>query len=165
MGALDDIVKANDIRGLVPDQLTPEIARCLGAAFRDIAGPEILVGHDMRTSAAELVDAFIDGARSRGANVTHVGLCSTDGLYFASGALDLPGVIFTASHNPAQYNGLKLCYAGARPIGKETGLPDLAQRAQQYLDSGIEAKQPGAVTHREILADYARYLRARSALR
>ena len=164
MGALEDIVKANDIRGLVPDQLTPTIARCLGAAFCDLVGRQILVGHDMRTSAAELVEAFIDGARSRGANVTHVGLCSTDGLYFASGSLDLPGVIFTASHNPAQYNGLKLCYAGARPIGKETGLPDLASRAQHYLDSGIEATQPGELTRRDILADYAQYLRGLVAL-
>lgn len=159
MGALDDIVKANDIRGLVPDQLTSEVARCLGAAFSDLAGPDILVGHDMRTSAGELVDAFIDGARTRGTNVTHIGLCSTDGLYFASGKFELPGVIFTASHNPAQYNGLKLCYAGARPIGKETGLPGLARSAQEYLDSGIEAKAPGELSHRDTLRDYARYLR------
>lgn len=160
MGRFAGIVKANDVRGLVPEHLTDEIARCFGAAFADIAGPHIVVGHDMRTSADELVAAFIDGARRRGADITHIGLCSTDGLYFASGILQAPGVVFTASHNPARYNGMKLCYAGARPVGADTGLPDLARRAEEYYDSGIpHGPSRGGVTHRDILAEYARHLR------
>ncbi len=159
MSVFDDIVKANDVRGIFPDQFTPDIARCFGAAFSDIAGSQIVVGHDMRTSADVLVDAFIDGARRRGAAVTHVGLCSTDGLYYASGALDAPGVMFTASHNPARYNGMKLCFAGARPIGRQTGLPELSRRAEEYLAAGIGKERSGTLTHRDILPDYAAYLR------
>ena len=132
--ALNDFIKAYDVRGLVPDQLSPRVARELGAAFAQVVvRPEganaIVVGHDMRPSSPELSRAFADGAAAYGVDVTLIGLCSTDGLYFASGALDLPGAMFTASHNPAQYNGIKLCRAGARPVSLETGLAEIRDLA------------------------------------
>lgn len=161
MAAFEDIVKANDVRGVVPDQLTAHITRAFGAAFADHVGADVVVGHDMRTSSPQLVEAFIDGATARGVNVTHIGLCSTDGLYYATGALNSPGVMFTASHNPAQYNGMKLCYAGAKPMGRETGLELVAQRAATYAHDGIEQQRPrGQLTQRDMLTDYAAHLRS-----
>lgn len=154
------IVKANDVRGLAPEEFSPDVARSFGAAFVDLVGPELVVGHDMRESAEALVPAFIEGAMTRGAHITHIGLCSTDGLYFASGDLDLPGVMFTASHNPAEYNGMKLCYSGARPIGGETGLPELVDRAREYLASPPSSGEGGTLTHKDVLPQYARYLRS-----
>jgi len=165
--ALNDFIKAYDVRGLVPDQLSPRVARELGAAFAQVVvRPEganaIVVGHDMRPSSPELSRAFADGAAAYGVDVTLIGLCSTDGLYFASGALDLPGAMFTASHNPAQYNGIKLCRAGARPVSLETGLAEIRDLAQWALDrgQGVPFDGPaGSVTEREMLREYAEFLR------
>jgi phosphomannomutase len=163
MPDLSAIVKAYDIRGTVPDQLNADVARALGAAFVTVTGARALAaGHDMRESGPELLSAFADGARSLGADVVDIGLASTDLLYFASGTLDLPGAMFTASHNPARYNGIKLCRAGAQPIGQDSGLVEIRATAQQYLDGGLPepVAQPGSLSSRELLGDYARYLRS-----
>ena len=168
MPTLSDFVKAYDVRGLVPEQLSPAVARAIGAAFAEIiAVPDghdgVVVGHDMRPSSPELTAAFADGVTSRGLEVTLIGLCSTDGLYYASGALDLPGAMFTASHNPASYNGIKLCRAAARPVGQDTGLAEIRDLAQWMLDGGSGLHAPtrgtGTVAVRELLADYAQFLR------
>jgi len=159
---LSEIVKAYDVRGIVGEQLTAEVARALGAAFVTVTGADRLVcGRDMRDSGPELLAAFAEGATGRGADVISIGLASTDLLYFASGHLDLPGAMFTASHNPARYNGIKLCRAGAQPIGAESGLTEIRETAQRYLADGLPepVAQPGGVTERELLVDYARYLR------
>ncbi|MEU2201011.1 phosphomannomutase/phosphoglucomutase [Isoptericola sp. NPDC019482] len=167
---LAQIIKAYDVRGTVPDQLSPDVARAIGAAFaRVVAVPEgatrVVVGHDMRESGPELVDAFTAGVTAAGVDVVRIGLCSTDGLYHASGALDAPGAMFTASHNPAVYNGIKLCRAGARPVGQDTGLADVRELAQRLLDdpspdlSDDDAATPGTVSDVDTLADYAAFLR------
>jgi len=159
---LSDIVKAYDVRGTVPDQLNTEVARALGAAFVVVTGAtRLAAAHDMRTSGPELLAAFAEGATSQGADVVNVGLASTDLLYFASGHLGLPGAMFTASHNPARYNGIKLCRAGAVPIGRESGLVDVRVTAQGFLDNGLPAPvaDPGSVSEQHLLAEYARYLR------
>jgi phosphomannomutase len=159
---LRDIVKAYDVRGTVPDQLNVEVARALGAAFVAVtAAPKLTAGHDMRESGPELLRAFAEGATSQGADVVSIGLSSTDLLYFASGRLDLPGAMFTASHNPAQYNGIKMCRAGATPIGQDSGLADVRVIAQGYLENGLPrpVAQPGTVSEVNVLVDYARYLR------
>ncbi|GAB6936542.1 phosphomannomutase/phosphoglucomutase [Isoptericola variabilis] len=166
---LATIIKAYDVRGTVPDQLSPDVARAIGAAFaRVVAAPEgatrVVVGHDMRESGPELVDAFTAGVTAAGVDVVRIGLCSTDGLYHASGALDAPGAMFTASHNPAVYNGIKLCRAGARPVGQDTGLADVRELAQRLLDDPAadpsdDATTPGAVSDVDTLADYAAFLR------
>jgi len=165
---LADFVKAYDVRGLVPEQLSTDVAHAIGAAFAEVvAVPDhadgVVVGHDMRPSSPELTAAFAEGVTSRGVDVTVIGLCSTDGLYYASGALDLPGAMFTASHNPAQYNGIKLCRSAARPVGQDSGLAEVRDLAQWMLDSGTGLAQPaagrGSVTERDILADYAGFLR------
>jgi phosphomannomutase len=160
---LSDIVKAYDVRGIVGEQLTDEVARALGAAFVTVTGArELVAGRDMRESGPGLLAAFADGATGQGADVLDIGLASTDLLYFASGQLALPGAMFTASHNPARYNGIKLCRAGARPIGSETGLVEIRECAQRYLAGGLPAAigQPGTVSERALLVDYARYLRS-----
>jgi phosphomannomutase len=155
---LSAIVKAYDIRGVVPDQLDADIATAVGAAFaRVTAAAGLVVGHDMRPSSPELARAFADGATSQGADVTFIGLASTDQLYFASGSLDLPGAMFTASHNPAQYNGIKLCRAGAAPVGADTGLAEVRRLAEQGVPAYDGA--PGSVTERDVLPGYAAYLR------
>lgn len=161
MNGFEKIVKANDVRGLFPQEFSPEMAYSFGAAFCDLVGTGMVVGHDMRSSAEELVGAFINGARSRGADVRHIGLCSTDGLYYASGVFDIPGVMFTASHNPAEYNGMKLCYAKARPIGEETGLPQLARSAAQYHATTPMQDEvaTGSMSRLDIGVDYAKFLR------
>jgi phosphomannomutase len=123
------IVKAYDVRGVVPDQLDTEVARLFGAAFAEFAGaPAIVIAYDMRPSSPELAGAFAEGVTSQGVDAIVAGLASTDLLYFASGHLDLPGAMFTASHNPARYNGIKLCLAGAAPVGQDTGLAALRDR-------------------------------------
>ena len=123
MADLDAIFKAYDIRGVVPDEFDADTARRIGAAFARFAGADrVLVARDMRPSGVELSRAFTEGVTGQGANVVDLGLASTDLIYFAAGRLDAPGAMFTASHNPAQYNGLKLCLAGARPVGQDTGL-------------------------------------------
>jgi phosphomannomutase len=158
---LGQIVKAYDIRGIVPDQLDEDVARAVGAAFVDVLDgpPAIVIGHDMRPSSEPLTAAFADGATSRGADVVHIGLASTDQLYYASGASDLPGAMFTASHNPARYNGIKLCRAGAAPIGQDTGLAQIRDAALRLLADGIvAADHRGSVEHRDVLVDYAAHL-------
>ncbi|SDQ09352.1 phosphomannomutase/phosphoglucomutase [Quadrisphaera sp. DSM 44207] len=166
---LSRIVKAYDVRGLSPEQLDPVVARALGAAAADVlgvagGGGAMVVGHDMRPTSPGLVDAFARGVTDRGGDVLVIGLCSTDGLYFASGSLDAPGAMFTASHNPAAYNGIKLCREGARPVGQESGLAQVRDLAQAYLDpagDGVPpAPRPGARTERDLLGEYAAHLRS-----
>lgn len=157
------IVKTYDVRGLVGTDLTPEIVSALAAGFVDelgAAGQEVVVGHDMRDSSPEFADAFAEGAQARGANVVSIGLCSTDESYFASGSLNAPAAMFTASHNPATYNGIKFSRAGARGISLDTGLAAIRDRAIAYLENGIEeVDQPGSFREVHILQDYAAYLR------
>jgi phosphomannomutase len=155
---LSAIVKAYDIRGVVPDQLDAGIARDVGAAFARVVGASaVVVGNDMRPSSPDLVAAFAEGVTSTGADVVEIGLASTDVLYFASGHLDLPGAMFTASHNPARYNGIKLCRAGAKPVGIETGLAEV----RQMVEHGVPAHHgpPGKVTDKDLLPGYAEYLK------
>ena len=158
MGDLGRIFKAYDIRGIVPDTLDEGVARAVGAAFaRVIGASSIVVAYDMRPSSPGLAEAFAEGATGQGADVVMAGLGSTDMLYFASGRLDMPGAMFTASHNPAQYNGIKLCRAGAAPISSETGLADIRRLAEEGLEpTGTRGK----VTERDVLAEYAEYLRS-----
>ncbi|GAA3284403.1 phosphomannomutase/phosphoglucomutase [Nesterenkonia halobia] len=166
---LSSSFKAYDVRGLVGETITAESVRAVGAAFVDVldlAGREVLVGGDMRPSSAEFAEAFTAGAAARGAHVTQLGRISTDMLYFASGQRDAAGVVFTASHNPAEYNGMKMSKAGAVPLSAETGLTEIRDAAQTYLhalDAGAEIPEvdrPGPVEQAELLADYARYLRS-----
>jgi phosphomannomutase len=162
---LSRIVKAYDVRGTVPDQLNETVAEALGTAFVQTLGAaagRIVLAHDMRESGPGLVAAFARGARAAGAGIVDAGLGSTDLLYFASGALDLPGAMFTASHNPAKYNGIKLCRAGARPIGQDTGLAEIRDRAQAILDGAAPTgtATAGDTETRNLLADYADYLRS-----
>jgi phosphomannomutase len=162
---LDRIFKAYDIRGIVPDELDPDLVRDVGAALvqalslteaQDDKGA-VVVGYDMRPSSPKLAAAFAEGVTSQGGNVIDIGLASTDQLYFASGYLDLPGAMFTASHNPAQYNGIKLCRAGAAPIGSETGLSQIRELvAKGPLPS---AASHGAVEKRDVLTAYADHLK------
>ncbi|MCZ7414592.1 MULTISPECIES: phosphomannomutase/phosphoglucomutase [unclassified Streptomyces] len=159
---MSQIIKAYDVRGVVPDQLDEELVGLFGAAFAEITGAApIVVGHDMRPSSPGLAASFARGAAARGADVTLVGLCSTDQLYFASGHLDRPGAMFTASHNPAEYNGIKLCRAGAAPVGQDTGLGEIRALVEEWLRTGPPepAHAPGTVTERDVLADYAAHLR------
>ncbi len=160
---LTAIVKTYDVRGLVGSQLTEELVTALGAGFVDelgAAGGEIVGGHDMRDSSPSFAQAFARGATARGGNVLLIGLCSTDETYFASGSLDAPAVMFTASHNPATYNGLKFSRAGAQGISLDTGLGAIRDRAIGFLADGIAAVEPaGQVRERDVLADYAGYLR------
>jgi phosphomannomutase len=159
---LSTIIKAYDVRGVVPDQLDAEIARALGAAFaRFTGGAQIVVARDMRDSGVELSHAFADGVTSQGVDVVDTGMGSTDLLYFAAGSLDLPGAMFTASHNPAKYNGIKLCLAGAKPVGQDTGLAQLRTDAENYLTKGLPAYdgKRGTVAERAMLDDYAAYMK------
>ncbi|MEV4010991.1 phosphomannomutase/phosphoglucomutase [Nonomuraea angiospora] len=158
MGDLAKIFKAYDVRGVVPAELDEATAEAVGAAFVEVTGAEsIVVAHDMRESSVPLADAFVRGARSRGADVVHAGLGSTDLLYYASGSLGLPGVMFTASHNPARYNGMKMCRAGAVPIGGDTGLIDIRDRAAELV--GVPAAPGGSVIEKDLLQGYADHLR------
>ncbi|WLW54559.1 phosphomannomutase/phosphoglucomutase [Streptomyces sp. YU58] len=160
---LSQLVKAYDVRGVVPDQWDEPLAELFGAAFVRVTGASAIVtGHDMRPSSPGLSRAFARGAAAQGADVTEIGLCSTDQLYYASGALDLPGAMFTASHNPAQYNGIKLCRAGAAPVGQDTGLAEIRTLAEQWSDAGAPAPAAttGTITRRETLTDYAAHLRS-----
>jgi len=162
---LDAIVKAYDIRGLVGSQLTSDAARAIGFAFGSFVAdrsPAVVIAYDMRESSPELAGAFAEGVTGAGRDVVMAGLASTDLLYFASGSLQLPGAMFTASHNPASYNGIKLCLAGAVPISLDTGLAEVRDDAQAILDGGAPelAATRGSVTERDLLADYAGYLRS-----
>ncbi|MGW2826860.1 phosphomannomutase/phosphoglucomutase [Streptomyces sp. NPDC001443] len=160
---LSQIVKAYDVRGVVPDQWDETLAELFGAAFVEVTGADAIVtGHDMRPSSPGLSRAFARGAAARGADVTEIGLCSTDQLYYASGAFDLPGAMFTASHNPARYNGIKMCRAGAAPVGQDTGLTQIRELTERWTESGAPAPAatPGTVTRRDTLEDYAAHLRS-----
>ncbi len=162
MRDLSAIVKAYDIRGLVGEQLDEAVVRDIGAAFADLVGGEpggassVVVGHDMRSSSPGLAAAFAEGVTDRGVDVVAIGLASTDMLYFASGHLDQPGAMFTASHNPARYNGIKLCRAGAAPVGQESGLDEIRAAVERGPGSGPGG---GTVTEQDMLAGYAGYLR------
>ncbi|MER7573410.1 phosphomannomutase/phosphoglucomutase [Streptomyces sp. NPDC126514] len=160
---LSQLVKAYDVRGVVPDQWDEPLAELFGAAFARVTGASAIVtGHDMRPSSPGLTAAFARGAAAQGVDVTEIGLCSTDQLYYASGALDLPGAMFTASHNPAQYNGIKMCRAGAAPVGQDTGLTEIRELVEEWSESGAPkpAETTGTVTRRETLEDYAAHLRS-----
>lgn len=176
--AYDDLVsidlsasfKAYDVRGLVGETITEDSVRAVGAAFVDVlglAGRQVLVGGDMRPSSEAFAAAFTEGARTRGADVVQLGLISTDMLYFASGTLQAPGVVFTASHNPAAYNGMKMSRAGAVPLSADTGLLEIRDAAQAYLDAagcaGVTiptAGRIGSVESADQLPGYAEYLRS-----
>jgi phosphomannomutase len=155
---LDAIVKAYDIRGTVPDQLDADAAYAFGVAFVKFTGASsIVVAHDMRPSGLELVDAFQRGALAHGVNVTNLGLASSDLLYYASGKLNVPGAMFTASHNPAQYNGIKCCHAGAQSIGIDNGLAEIKAIAHDVLEGREPAKaaKSGALDHANLLGEFA----------
>ena len=164
---LDTIFKAYDIRGTVPDQLDATVARAVGAAFARFTGaPRVLVARDMRESGVEMAAAFGEGATGEGADVVDLGLASTDLAYFAAGHLDAPAAMFTASHNPARYNGIKLCLAGARPVGQDTGLAEIKAIAAEMLagkdgDGGGSAPgEPGTVTCQELIGLYGSHVRS-----
>lgn len=155
------VIKAYDVRGLVGEQIDEDFTREVGGAFARLMRAEgattVVIGHDMRDSSPSLSAAFSDGVLAQGLDVVSIGLASTDQLYFASGLLDCPGAMFTASHNPAAYNGIKLCRAGAKPVGQDSGLATIAEE----VIAGVPAAQvePGTATKRDVLEDYAAFLR------
>lgn len=158
MSVLDQIVKAYDIRGTVPDQLDADVAHALGVGFASFVNADtVVVARDMRPSGPRLVDAFSRGLMEHGVDVIDIGLASTDLMYFASGTLDVPGAMFTASHNPAGYNGVKLCLAGARPVGLDSGLAEVRDVAERVLDGHAprEAASAGSLTERDLLSAFA----------
>ena len=157
--SLDAIFKAYDIRGVYPDQLDESVARLVGGAFARFTGAtRMLVGRDARPSSEPLVAAFTDGATAAGVDVIDLGLASTDLVYFGSGYLDAPAAMFTASHNPAEYNGIKLCRAGAAPVGADTGLAELAATVAA---GGVEpAPRRGRVEHRDLLPEFVAHVRS-----
>ena len=164
---LDRIFKAYDIRGTVPDQMDSRLARAVGEVFARFAeAPRILVARDMRPSGPDLVRAFSEGVTAAGVDVVDLGLCSTDEMYFASGSMNAPGAMFTASHNPAQYNGIKLCRAGARPIGADTGLQEIKRAVAASLSgtgatgSSASEGRTGSVSSADVLGDYAAKVRS-----
>ncbi|MBW0013591.1 phosphomannomutase/phosphoglucomutase, partial [Mycobacterium sp.] len=156
------VVKAYDVRGLVGEELDEPLVTDLGAAFAELMRAEgarqVVLGHDMRDSSPSMAAAFATGVTAQGLDVVRIGLSSTDQLYFASGLLDCPGAMFTASHNPAAYNGIKLCRAGAKPVGAETGLTVISER----VIAGVAeyGGPPGTVADRDVLADYGNFLRS-----
>jgi phosphomannomutase len=157
---VNTLIKAYDVRGLVDEQMTPDFVRAVGAAFVEAGdlreAGTIVVGEDMRPSSPGFARAFAEGATAHGVDVIMIGLCSTDGLYYASGILDFPGAMFTASHNPAAYNGIKMCRAGAAPVGRDSGLSDISR---MLIDGVPEYDGPvGRITSRDMLDDYADYL-------
>jgi phosphomannomutase len=157
--SLDQIFKAYDVRGVYPDQIDESIAKKVGNAFVRFTGAStVVVGHDMRPSSVPLVKAFVEGATLAGADVVDVGLASTDLVYFAAGSLDAPAAMFTASHNPAQYNGIKLCRAGAAPIGEATGLTQIKDAVAAGLLE--RAEESGKVVERDLLDDFAAHVRS-----
>jgi phosphomannomutase len=167
MSDLDAIFKAYDVRGIVPDQLNADLAERIGAAFGRFAAHaasdqeptarRLIVGRDMRSSGRELAAAFAVGVTGQGLDLVDVGLASTDLIYFASGKLDAPAAMFTASHNPAQYNGIKLCLSGARPIGQDTGLAEV----RRLTETGVSASGWRGHTHRvDMLDEFADHVRS-----
>jgi len=158
VGDYQKIFKAYDIRGIVPDELDEQVAESVGAAFARLTGARSVVTvHDMRTSSAPLAEAFARGAAAQGADVIEGGLGSTDMLYYASGALGIPGAMITASHNPAKYNGIKLCRDGARPVGADTGLTELRDMAAAGMPS--TGGPAGTISQRDLLSGYADHLK------
>jgi phosphomannomutase len=160
--SLDTIFKAYDVRGVYPEEIDTDLTRAIGYAFaRFNDAPQVVLAHDMRPSSTPLSDAFVDGVTAAGVDVVVAGLASTDLMYFASGVAAAPGAMFTASHNPAQYNGIKMCRAGAAPIGDDTGLRDIKAAAEQALRDGIPgAGRRGSVTRRDFLSEYADHVRS-----
>ena len=159
MSELDSIFKAYDIRGVVPDELDADVARAVGAAFARFTGaPRVLVGRDMRPSGVELTAAFADGATSQGVDVVDLGLISTDLAYYAAGSLDAPAAMFTASHNPARYNGIKLCLAGAKPVGQDTGLAEI--KAMVGAGDVPVAEAVGSLSELDLLEKFAAHVRS-----
>jgi len=160
--AVNRVIKAYDVRGLVGAEIDEPFVTDVGAAFGKLMGGEgarqVVIGYDMRDSSPSLAAAFASGVTGQGLDVVRIGLASTDQLYFASGLLDCPGAMFTASHNPAAYNGIKMCRAGAKPVGAETGLTTISDD----LIAGIPAYQgpTGTVADRDVLADYGEFLRS-----
>jgi phosphomannomutase len=156
---LSAIVKAYDIRGVVGEQLDTDVTRAVGAAFaRLVGGTAVVVAHDMRDSSPGLAAAFADGVTDQGLDVVSIGLASTDMLYFASGSLNLPGAMFTASHNPARYNGIKMCRAGAAPVGQDSGLAEIRADVEAAVPTPAGVTK-GTITERDLLGGYAEYLR------
>jgi phosphomannomutase len=158
---IPDIFKAYDIRGLVDTELSPDFAFAVGLAFAKFLEMKrepstVIIGEDMRPSSPELAEAFSAGVTSNGTNVIRIGLASTDLLYFAAGSRNLPGAMFTASHNPAAYNGIKLCLSGARPIGKETGLQTIEKFVRQGMP--VAMRPAGVETNEDLLQAYADHL-------
>jgi phosphomannomutase len=166
MRDLSALIKAYDVRGIVPDQWGPDLARDAGVAFVEVIGiraqdggeGKIVIGHDMRPTGPDLVAAFIEGVNSAGVDVVNIGLCSTDGLYFASGRENVPGAMFTASHNPAEYNGIKLCRAGAAPVGQDTGLAAIREMLESESLPTFDGPA-GTTTTVDMLTAYSEFLR------
>ena len=158
--ALDAVIKAYDVRGVVGEDIDEAFVRDVGAAFASLLREEnettVAIGHDMRPSSPQLADAFAEGVTSQGLDVIQLGLCATDQLYFAAGTLNCAGAMFTASHNPAQYNGIKLCRKGATPVGEATGLATIKNKMVEGI--APDDVTTGTVTHRDILSDYADFL-------
>lgn len=165
---LNRAYKTYDVRGIVGQDITLEVAYATGAAFVDEIGAccqNVIVGHDMRESSKPFALAFSQGARERGANVIFMGLCSTDENYFASGLYNAPSAMFTASHNPAEYNGIKMCRAGAKSISKNTGLDDIKERALHYMVDGVnEVDSVGTFEQKDLMKDYVSFMRSKVAL-
>lgn len=157
----DSIFKAYDVRGTVPDQFDADGSRAIGGAFarfvRNLGDTSILVGRDMRPEGEELAAAFTHGATAHGVDVVDVGLCATDMMYYGSGRHGMPGAVFTASHNPAGYNGIKMCLAGAAPIGSDSGLSEIKRMAVSGPDP---AAVPGRLTQLDLLAGYVSHVRS-----
>ncbi|MCX7538293.1 phosphomannomutase/phosphoglucomutase [Corynebacterium sp. P5875] len=160
--SVDAVIKAYDIRGVVGDGIDADFVHDTGAAFARLMRAEgatsIAVGHDMRDSSPELASAFAAGVAEQGLDVEMLGLTSTDELYYVSGSRSCPGAMFTASHNPAKYNGIKLCRAGARPVGQASGLATIADD----LVAGVPEFDgaTGEITETDALADYGAFLRS-----
>ncbi|UXA19318.1 phosphomannomutase/phosphoglucomutase [Mycobacterium sp. SMC-4] len=159
--AVQRVIKAYDVRGLVGSEIDEQFVSEVGAAFARLVradSTQVVIGHDMRASSPTLSDAFADGVLAQGLDVVRIGLASTDQLYFASGLLDCPGAMFTASHNPAAYNGIKLCRAGAKPVGKDTGLITISDEVITGVP-GYDGPR-GTLSDRDVLADYGQFLRS-----
>ncbi len=163
LDSLDAIFKAYDVRGVVPDQIDAALCERIGAAFARFAvdgggTDRVLVARDMRPSGVDLAAAFAEGVQRQGLDVVDLGLASTDLMYFASGRLDAPGAMFTASHNPARYNGIKMCLAGAKPIGEDTGLGEIKRLARAGVDT--PPTTPGRVESLDLLGEFAEHVRS-----
>ncbi|MBE1547449.1 phosphomannomutase [Mycobacterium sp. OAS707] len=159
--AVHRVIKAYDVRGLVGEEIDEGFVADVGGAFARLmrdGSSQVVIGHDMRASSPSLAAAFAEGVMAQGLDVVHIGLASTDQLYFASGLLDCPGAMFTASHNPAAYNGIKLCRAGAKPVGKDTGL---TQISEDIIAGVPEFDGPrGSSSQRDVLGEYGDFLRS-----